>query len=275
VRPAADIPFSREVVATVNGSPILGSEVLDLIRETNGTISPKEAVDVLVRNALLAAEARRRGFDQDPDVKLTRKDEEVRALLKLKAEKEVTLDNLDPTRLKRYFDDHKSRYIHGPMRRTVHFLAKTGKGLLSQDEALRAAEQARETVVLAKSESEFQELLKPIVAASKKTLLVERLPSFEEKGSRFAEPFVDATFKIAKVGDISPPVLTQFGVHIIYLAEEMPPLNRSFEEVQSKIAEILLPVVRQERAQALLNNLLADNTVFVYDDALGQRNVSK
>ena len=271
----AAIPPEADIVGRVDGRPIFGSEVEALVSEANGKISPREALDMLVRNALLAAEARRRGFDRYGTVKSVQKDETVRALLKLKVQDAVTLENLDPARLVRYFDDHKSLYAHGPMRRTVHFLAKTDKGLLSEEEAGRAAEQARAAAISAKNETEFQDKLKPIVAASKKTMLVERLPAFEEKGSRFAEPFVQATFKIPKVGDLSPPVETKFGFHVIYLAEDIPALNRPFEEVKSEIAKILLPVVRQERAQALLNRLLAKNTVFVYDDALGQRSAPK
>ena len=46
------------------------------------------------------------------------------------------------------------------------------------------------------------------------------------------KPFSDAAFAISAPGDISEPVKTIFGFHIIQLNEKKPKLVRSFEEVK-------------------------------------------
>ncbi len=261
-------PKDADIVARVNGRPIYGDEVVHLVRDVKSAITPKEALEVLIRNALLADEAKRRGFGENPEAALVRKDETARALLKLKVEDAVTLDNIDPARLRRYFDEHKSEYIHGPMRRTVHFLARCGTGFLSEEEALHAAQTALSAVTGVQSGLEFREKLQPLVSQSNKKLIVEELPPFEENSRQFLSPFVEATFKIPKVGDMSPFTRTTFGIHIIYLDEEISALNRPFKEVKSEIAALLLPGIRRERSQKLLNELFSSKGVFVYDDAL-------
>ena len=61
----------------------------------------------------------------------------------------------------------------------------------------------------------------------------------------FVQPFADALFAM-QVGEISDPVKTQFGYHVIQLEEVQPARQRSFEEVRAELeAEY-----RTEQAQA-------------------------
>jgi parvulin-like peptidyl-prolyl isomerase len=58
---------------------------------------------------------------------------------------------------------------------------------------------------------------------------------FEAK--RMVKPFADAAFAMSTPGEISEPVKTNFGYHIIQFHEKKPKTVRSFEEVKDKIIQ--------------------------------------
>ncbi len=62
----------------------------------------------------------------------------------------------------------------------------------------------------------------------------------------FVQPFADALFTM-QVGEISAPVKTQFGYHVIQLEEVQPARQRSFDEVRAELET----EYRNEKAQAL------------------------
>lgn len=67
---------------------------------------------------------------------------------------------------------------------------------------------------------------------------------------RMVKPFEDAVKALAKPGDISEPVESQFGYHIIRLEERQPKTTRTFEEVKSQLmAESRGELLSQKRVQ--------------------------
>lgn len=84
---------------------------------------------------------------------------------------------------------------------------------------------------------------------------------------RMVKPFEDAAFRLSSPGDVSAPVRTQFGWHIIRLNERSASQVRPFDEIRAQlIAELRAKWVadkRHERAMAMQN---ADNLKF--DDAV-------
>jgi peptidyl-prolyl cis-trans isomerase D len=76
------------------------------------------------------------------------------------------------------------------------------------------------------------------------------------KDSRMVEPFKEAALNLKKVGDISQPVQTQYGWHILKLTgrkTEKDPKNPTGPEVeQAQISHILLKVAMSEKSHAIL-----------------------
>ena len=68
------------------------------------------------------------------------------------------------------------------------------------------------------------------------------------------QTFTDAAFAIEKVGQITKPVKTQFGYHIIKLLEKAPEDVVPFEKVKDRITEFLAA----EKAQSELDKTLED-----------------
>jgi len=87
-----------------------------------------------------------------------------------------------------------------------------------------------------------------------------KLPAFDKDGmlldggGAMDQTFADAAFGIEKAGQITKPVKTQFGYHIIKLIEKTPEEVTPMEKVKDKITEYLAA----EKAQADLNKMLDD-----------------
>ncbi|MBR2963822.1 MAG: peptidylprolyl isomerase [Lentisphaeria bacterium] len=87
-----------------------------------------------------------------------------------------------------------------------------------------------------------------------------KLPAFDkegmllEGGGAMDQTFASAAFGIEKAGQITKPVKTQFGYHIIKLIEKTPEEVTPIEKVNDKLTEYLAA----EKAQADLNKMLDD-----------------
>jgi parvulin-like peptidyl-prolyl isomerase len=66
-------------------------------------------------------------------------------------------------------------------------------------------------------------------------------------GTRMPPDFVEAATKL-KPGEISKPIRTRLGFHILKLVDAQPPRQRSFDEVQVDIA---IDLANQRRATAI------------------------
>ena len=79
---------------------------------------------------------------------------------------------------------------------------------------------------------------------------------------RMVKPFEDAVKKLNKAGDISEPVETQFGYHIIRLDERQAEKTQTFEEVRAKLIQDarmqLLGQKRMERVKKISADIQFD-----------------
>ena len=87
-----------------------------------------------------------------------------------------------------------------------------------------------------------------------------KLPAFDRTGMRLdgsgamIKDFVDAAFSIEKPGQITKPVKTAYGYHIIKLLEKIPEEVTPLEKIKDNITEYLAA----EKAQNELNKVLDD-----------------
>ena len=207
----------------------------------------KRLADSILQYKLLAVEAKRRGLDQKPEIKRQLAMQEDQVLAQALA-KQIE-GGADETANREYFDSHKSNFDNVKAR---HILIRTpgspvpsdqGKKELTDAEAKAKADQIKQR--LDKGE-DFSKIAK-----------VES----DDKGSgvqggdlgTFAPWKMDATFSKAALGlkpnQVSEPVKTQFGYHIIQLLEDKP---RTYDEAKGEIGEA--------RMQALVSELKSQKT---------------
>jgi peptidyl-prolyl cis-trans isomerase D len=136
-----------------------------------------------------------------------------------------------PEDLQEYYDKTKARYSEGEKRHAHHILISIAE---PKDAKADAAALARANQIEAdlKSGKDFAELAKKYSADPGSAAQGGDL-GWAEK-SAYVGPFADALFAM-QPGQISDPVKTQFGYHIIRLDEIRPEHVRPFDEVRTEI----------------------------------------
>ncbi len=146
--------------------------------------------------------------------------------------------------VKKVFEANKDSYQEPPMVSAKHILVD------SEDKAENILNEIKSEAI------SFEE------AASR----YSSCPSKEQGGNlgQFSQgmmvpEFEEAAFQM-EVGEISAPVQTQFGWHLIKLEDKTPATNRSFEEVQHQVMQQLIQE-RQNQKFAQLVKELSDKYV--------------
>jgi peptidyl-prolyl cis-trans isomerase C len=192
----------------------------------------KRIADQIIQIKLIAGEAKKRGLQDKPQVKQQLEMQTDEVLANALAREVQGDENEKDDRA--YFDANKSNFDNVKAR---HILIRTpgspvpvepGKKELTDAEAKAKADQIEQR--LAKGE-DFAAIAKS---------------ESDDKGSglkggdlgTFAPWKMDATFSKAALGlqknQVSPPVKTQFGYHIIQLLDDEP---RTFDEAKSEVGE--------------------------------------
>lgn len=158
------------------------------------------------------------------------------------------------------YDSAPERFAIPPTVEARHILVK-----VAPDAAPEAAEKAREKLAdvlkQARDGKDFAALAKQYSEDGTREQ-GGALGAFRKEA--MIQPFADVAFAL-KPGEISEPVRTRFGWHLIKVEKVNEGRTRSFEEVAPEIASQL----RGERAR----NLAYDDAEAVYDDASGSRDL--
>jgi peptidyl-prolyl cis-trans isomerase D len=146
---------------------------------------------------------------------------------------ELRLENLatqvTPTDndLKKLYDDNKLQYVVEEQRRARHIVI----AVEGTDDAA-ALKKAEAVLAEAKAGKDFAELAKKYSADPTTAKDGGEIGFVQHKD--FVGPFGDALFAM-KVGDISGPVKSQFGYHLIKLEEIQPGQSKPFEAVRAEL----------------------------------------
>lgn len=193
-----------------------------------------EQVDNLIRSILqtkvVAAEAKKAGFDQNPLAARR---------VALTGEKELSDAWMEEVMQKMPPADYEAiaheQYLAEPeqwMSRehvdVSHLLISSGSR--SDAEALERIEELRREVVA--DPSRFDDLIMEYSEDPSKDQNQGRFTAMA--GGQMVEPFEQAAFALEKPGDISQPVKTTYGYHLIRLNQKFPPRVLSFEQVKEQ-----------------------------------------
>jgi peptidyl-prolyl cis-trans isomerase C len=100
-------------------------------------------------------------------------------------------------------------------------------------------------------------------------------PGSRQRGGELGEfprgamvkPFEDAAFALSQPGQLSEPIKTQFGYHIIKLNKHSPAGKQSFDEVKESIINELTESALNERREKIVNEIRKDSTIKIDDAA--------
>ena len=231
-----------KVLAVVNGQPITEAMMNEEAKSLPPYVRPildtpkgrEQFLESLITRDLLLQEALRRGMDRREEVRerlnMARRSILLEALLRDVTEK---APGLSDEALKKYYDANREAFRVGERVKVSHVLFKE-RG------------QAGEMAEKAKNGMPFKEIMK---AASEEGGVGADL-GFIERG-KFDKAFEDAAFA-ARPGQVTGPVKTAYGYHLILTGEKRPAGLQPFEEVKGQIAADLREQAQREAFEALL-----------------------
>jgi peptidyl-prolyl cis-trans isomerase C len=202
----------------------------------------------LVELNVLADEALKQGVDQKPEVKLQMEFQRDNMLAQAEFVNLQQQADVSDAQIQAYYDAHKSEY---EVLKARHILIRVkgapmpgapGKPELTDAEAKAKAEAIRKRIV---GGEDFATIAK---AESDDTSSGEEGGELGEfTRGRMVPPFEKAAFEL-KPGDISEPVLSPFGYHIIQVESHT---TKSLDEVKPQIIAQLRPQAAREAVEAL------------------------
>ncbi len=232
----------------------------------------KEFLDNLVRFEVLAAEAARKGYDRDPDVIQQMKQTMVRKLMTKEVSNLVKLSDISEEQMKKYYEEHADQYHKPEQVRVSHVVVG------SQD---RAVTLHRELVKkVASDKRSYRKIFAEYArkhsedASSKPRGGDLRFFARTTEGGEQAAEVSDSAFKLAKVGDLSAPVKSVQGWHILLLTGRKNRYDRSFDQVKRQIQNRLYRREKRERTDKFVADLKTAARVVIHEDELAKVEVA-
>jgi peptidyl-prolyl cis-trans isomerase C len=238
--------MENKVLAIVNGSEITEKDIKrTLVRFPQETQEhykteegKKQFLDQMINFELIYSHALDSDMKNDPDyieqVKLIEKD----VLIQIGVKNIMSSVDTTEEEIKKYYEDNSEMFKSDETASAKHILVDD-------------LEQMKEIQLEITNGMSFEE-------AAKK---YSKCPSAAQGGSlgsfsrgRMVPEFEDAAFKL-QVGEISEPVKTQFGYHLIQLDEKTPQGAKSLEESKETIVKNLLNEKQNEKYVSSITEL--------------------
>ncbi|MFG1298464.1 peptidylprolyl isomerase [Xanthobacter sp. V3C-3] len=248
--PAAQAaPASDPVVATVNGTPIRQSEVTIALEDIGGGLPPQlqgpqreeYVLSFLTDMTLLAKAAEAQKLDQSPEFQqrlaYARTKALMEAMMMQEAKKAVTAE----AKRKTYDEFVKSAPAEAEVR---------ARHILVEDET-----KAKEIAKKAKAGEDFSKLAKE-----------NSKDSADDGGDlgyftkeQMVPEFAEAAFKLEK-GQVSDPVKTQFGWHVIKVEDKRQKPVPSYEQVEDQVEQYLVRKAQADMVTKLRTDAKVEKT---------------
>ncbi|WP_376690083.1 SurA N-terminal domain-containing protein [Wenzhouxiangella sp. EGI_FJ10409] len=182
------------------------------------------------------------------------------AYVELRPEELIEEASLSEEELRQRYEAARQRYLTPEARQASHILI-TPDSAGDAESARALAEELRERIADGES---FEEL----------AMEYSDDPVSAEQGGDLGwiepedmvEPFEDSLYELDEPGDLSQPVETQFGWHLIRLEEVRPPQGMSFEEARQEILDDHLQREREELYMDMSERMV--DLVFADDSSL-------
>ena len=247
-----------KVLARFDGTTITEN---DLIKKVQGLPKAVQAVisdrkkDLLEDMAaehFLLKEAEKRGLGKDPDVNDLLRTAHDKILIAKLVEKEVDQKiRVEPEEVAKYYEFHKEEFMTPLLLRASHILVKTQEEADSVKAALDGGADFEET-------------------ARQRSLDATAIRGgdlgFFQKG-QFVPEFEEAVFAMKK-GQLSGPIKSPFGYHLIKLNDRMEPRLRELNAVKKIVEERLLREKRSKTFRDFVEKLKGNTKIDIDEKAL-------
>lgn len=239
--------MNDRILANVAGIPVTESEVNAMLAELaargqnlDNPQGREIVLEQLISNKLLLADARKNLYEHSPEFKAQL--EKVKEDLLVHFAMTKTLEAVKPVtdeEAKAYFDGHKERFVSGESVNASHILVDSEEKAQSLLADIRAGKTSFEDAARQHSSC----------------------PSSENGGNlgeftrgQMVPEFDTAVFAM-EVGEISEPVKTQFGYHLIKLNAKNSATPYEFAEIKEQIKQMMFKEKQQSALKSKINQL--------------------
>lgn len=230
--------MSKQILATVGGSEIT-KEDLELVlkhapqqqqMQLNTLAGKKYLLNEMITQQILFLDAKERGLDKDEDYLKELKSVGENLLKQYTVKKLLEDVKVEEGETKEYYEKNSEQFVTGESAKASHILVKE-------------EEEAKNILKELKDGKKFEEAAKEYSQCPSKEKGGDL--GYFEKGKMVPE-FEEVAFKL-EVGEISEPVKTQFGYHIIQIADKKDSSVMPFEEVEKQIENYILTNKQNEK----------------------------
>jgi peptidyl-prolyl cis-trans isomerase C len=222
----------------------------------------KELLDSLIRYDVLAIEARKRGYERDPEVQRVAKDKMVRQFLQREIFDKVKPSDISHAAVQNFYREHATDYTRPESVRASEILVK------DRAEALKVWAEAK---ALPKSDMKaFRELVAKYSEDPDSKPRGGDLTLFDRATTRIPRSVVTAAFVLKDIGDLSEPVETDKGFVVLKLTDRRPALSRSLEDAKPEIQRRLLEELRAKKQREFIEAARKTTKVEIDEDQLAK-----
>lgn len=224
------------VLATVEGKEITQADLDAFLKALDPKVasqfltgSNKELLDELINQELYYLDAKERGIDKEEEYKTELEKINQNFLKQYAIFKHLNSIAVSEDEVLAYYTENKSLFDASENIRASHILVESeslAKEVLQKMSAGLSFEDAAQQYSDCPSKMQGGDL------------------GYFERG-RMVPEFDEAVFAMEK-GEVSSPVRTQFGFHIIKLTDKMPPHQQSFDEVKTSLTQQLMSLKQQD-----------------------------
>jgi peptidyl-prolyl cis-trans isomerase C len=253
---------TSEVVATYNGKKLTSAEVVQEIERLPGPSRAylsapdrkRQFVENMILNDLLFTEAQKAGYDKDPDIEKQLADMRKRLVVQRLMREYQTPPTISDEDAKKYYDDNPNLFSTTQIKAS-HILVK------DEDTAKKLHAQ------LVADPSKFAELAKQESIDKTSGAKGGDLGKFGQ--GRMVPEFERVAFSL-KPGQLSDPVKTQYGWHVILVSEREEGERKPFDQVKEQIKTTLRNKQLQDAVQAKFDGLKKSANLKIDDAALAK-----
>jgi parvulin-like peptidyl-prolyl isomerase len=211
--------------------------------------SKRQFAEQLVRVKIMSQEARKRKLDESPAVQHQIELQKENLLANLLFQDMTANVKVDDASARQYYEQHKSEYESAHVRHILirmkgsQVAVQPGKKELTEQEALAKAQELRKKLLAG---DDFVALAKAESDDSGSALKGGDLGSIK-RGQGLVAEFEQAALTLP-VGQISEPVKTQFGYHLIKVEQHD---TKTFEEVKPDLEKKMRPELARSAVESL------------------------
>jgi parvulin-like peptidyl-prolyl isomerase len=259
-----------EPVAVIDGTNITVAEVQDRINKQSPYVrarytsmeQKKEFLDTLVRFEVLAKEARKRGYDADPEVVRTMKQVMIQKLLKDEFESKTKPEDIGDDEMKKYYDAHLSDYNKPEEVRVSAIIVK------DKAKAEKAAAEAKQPANA--DNKAFRDLVDKYSEDADSKSRGGDLRFFAADVKGIPPEVVKASFTLKNTGDVAGPIQTAGGYYVLKQTGLRKAIAKSFDDVKRQIQNRLFRDKRTEAMEAFVSQLKKDAKIEIKEDSLAK-----